>query len=90
MKLAPDTMKALDAWLNHSTWSTNHPLDMNRFYDFVDQYQKTHGYTMDEPALWGIIETRFGDTLTNAQRKTIRTQISVAYRILEFLQQTGR
>jgi len=51
MKLSSETEKKLDAWVKVDTWHTNHVLDMDRWYDFVNQYQRDHGYSIDESAL---------------------------------------
>ena len=93
MQLQPDTDNALNTWLGPSPWSTNHPLDMERFYDFVDQYQKDYGYTIDENALREEIEsrvTRYGGSVSEELRDIIRSRISLAYKILDFLKRTNR
>lgn len=93
MQLQPDTDNALNTWLGPSSWSTNHPLDMERFYDFVDQYQKDHGYTTDDDALREEIETRvtrYDGSVSEELRDIIRSRISLAYKILDFLKRTNR
>lgn len=95
MQLKPNTEKALDAWLGPETWHTNHDEDMNRWYDFVNQYQRDHGYTIDEVALRETIEykltKKIGERFDNEiLRKEIRERISLAYNILDFLEHTGR
>lgn len=57
MNLKSDTEKALETWLLTSTWDSGHPLDWDRFYKFVDQYQKDHGFSIDEPALRDIMKS---------------------------------
>ncbi len=56
MQLKSNTEKTLDTWLNAGTWHTNHPSDMERWFGFVDQYQREHGFTIDEAALCETIE----------------------------------
>lgn len=95
MQLKPNTEKALNVWLDAGTWHTGHPTDMDRWYDFVDQYQREHGFTIDEVVLRKNIEDkltkktgkRFGNEVL---RNEIREQISLAYKILDFLKHTGR
>lgn len=90
MILKPTTKDALDAWIGPSTWATRDDRDMNRFYDFVSQYQKDHGYTIDESGLLEIIEQKLGGEPSTEEQETIRERISLAYNILDFLKHTGR
>ena len=89
MNLSPKTEEKLEAWIGPSTWHTNHPSDMDRWYDFVDQYQRDHGYTIDEVALREHIERKIGGGVNKSLRNIIREQISLAYHILDFLKRTG-
>jgi hypothetical protein len=95
MQLKPNTEKTLDVWLGLSTWYTNNTTNMDHWYGFVDQYQKEHGFEIDEAALRGIIEHKLtkitGTRFDNEHfRKKIRERISLAYNILDFLRHTGR
>jgi hypothetical protein len=92
MELKASTSEALNRWLGPATWYKRHPFDMRRFYDFVDQYQKDHGYEIDESALREEIEHRVSRTgsVNEDLRDTIRSRISLAYNILDFLERTGR
>lgn len=90
MKLSSETEKKLDAWVKVDTWPTNHKFDMDRWYDFVNQYQKDHGYSIDESALREIIEKKVEGNVNDLLREEIRTRISLAYNILDFLNRTGR
>ena len=89
MKLSKASENALDAWLGASTWHTNHDSDMDRWYRFVDQYQRDHGFSIDEPDLREKIEAKVGG-VNEVLRDMIREQISLAYSILDFLKCTGR
>lgn len=80
----------LQAWVGPSTWHTSHDLDMDRWYDFVDQYQRDHGYTIDEVALREHIEHKLEGRVNENLRDIIRQRISLAYSILDFLKRTGR
>ena len=90
MQLSPEVEGKLDTWIKVGTWYTKHPSDMDRWYDFVNQYQKDHGYSIDEIALREIIERKVTDRVTDSLRKEIRDRISLAYDILDFLKRTGR
>ena len=95
MQLEPNSEKALNTWLNAGTWYTGHPSDMDRWYDFVDQYQREHGFTINEVALRENIEGKLtkktGKHLDNESIcNEIQEQITLAYKILDFLKHTGR
>lgn len=90
MQLSPEAEQKLDAWVKVDTWHTNHIFDMERWFDFVDQYQKDHGYSIDEVALREIIERKVTDGVTDSLREEIKARISLAYNILDFLKRTGR
>ncbi len=93
MEFELDTSEALNRWMGPETWTTDHPTDMNRFYNFVNQYQIDHGYTINETALREEIERRVsnrGGVIGESLRDFIRRRISLAYNILDFLKQTGR
>jgi hypothetical protein len=90
MQLKPSTDDALHKWLGSETWYTLDDFDMNLFYDFVNQYQKDHGFIIDEPALSDIIKRKIGDGVGKEIREYIRNYISIACNILDFLKHTGR
>lgn len=90
MQLNPDTEKALNKWIMTETWHSGHDLDMDRFYDFVNQYQKDYGFRFDEPALYEIIKRKVVAGIDEQIERIIREHISIARRILDFLKQTGR
>ncbi len=92
MQLKQTTMAALDVWVKPSTWYRGGYDDMRRFYRFVSQYQWDHGC---------VIVPDFGETIINAakanghpitseQSKAIENFISLAYKILDFLEETSR
>lgn len=90
MQLKPDTAKALNEWLGPSTWYTDHESDVSHWYDFVNQYQKDHGFTIDEPGLREVIERKVKGAVNDQLRAIIRKRISLACNILDFLKRTGR
>jgi hypothetical protein len=90
MQLSTEAEVALDAWLGASTWHSGHDADMDRWYVFVDRYQRDHGFHIDEPALQGLIEKKPGGNVTKDLKHVIRENISLAFRILDFLKCTNR
>lgn len=89
MKMTPATDKALDGWALPSTWHTPHANDMERWYGFVDQYQRDHGFQVDETALRERIEQKVGGVSENL-RDVIRERVSLMVDILDFLRVTKR
>lgn len=90
MNLSKPSQEKLLQWLGPRTWHTSHDLDMDRWYAFVDQYQRDHGYNIDETALREHIERLMTDTPNEYMRNAIQERISLAYRILDFLRHTRR
>jgi hypothetical protein len=90
MQLKPDTEKALNAWLGSATWWTNKPLDMARFYDFVDQYLLDHGFSLEVAGLWKLIcekSNSFADEVGNGfLDEVIQNRIGLAIKILTYWQ----
>ena len=92
MQLKPNTQTALEAWLV-PTWDSGHALDEERFYKFVDQYQKDHGFSIDEAGLRDEIKRTAlvkGRPVGSHQDNLIHESVSLAYKILDFLKATGR
>jgi hypothetical protein len=93
MKLKPKSDETLERWLHLDTFFKRDLRDMNRFYDFVDVYQREHGYCIDEVALREEIETRvtrYGGSVSEELRDIIRDRISLAIDILDFIKRTRR
>jgi hypothetical protein len=67
---------------------------MDRWFRFVNAYQRDHGYTIDEVWLRERIDARHavlhGSRLSEDLLENVREQISLAYKILDFLKATGR
>ena len=89
MQLTDDAKNALEAWLELNTWSTDHPADMERWYDFVDRYRKDHGFEIDEAALREVIQTVVGPPVSEHLGNVIASRISLANSILDFLRHTA-
>ncbi len=92
MNLSPETRIKLESWANTPTWFTGHPNDTQRFFEFVDQYSRSHGNFADEAMIQGVIasitKTSIGDN--NALEEKIRDRVSLMVEILDFLKVTGR
>ena len=63
---------------------------MDRWYGFVDQYQRDHGFTIDEAALREKIEAKIGGDVNEDLQNIIQKRIYLAVDILEFLEWTKR
>ena len=92
MQLKPQTEAALDRWLV-PTWDSGRPYDSERFYKFVDQYQKDHGFSIDDADMREQIKRRAiakGRPYGSHQETVVYEAVSLAYKILDFLKATGR
>jgi hypothetical protein len=93
MALKPATKAALDAWIRSATWDSEHPEDMQRFYQFLSLYQKEYGFALDEDALRKEIQAAAqakGHAFGEQQEDLLERLIDLAYDILDFLKATGR
>lgn len=92
MNLSRESEARLENWANMDTWSSNHDLDLHRFFKFISQYANDHGHAVDESLLKDkiglITQTPTGDD--NAREEIIRERISLMVEILDFLKVTGR
>jgi hypothetical protein len=92
-KLKPKSDEALGLWLSPVTWFKENLNDLNGFYDFVDLYQREHGYSIDEVALREEIESRVTKQrgrVNEELRDIIRDRISLAIDILDFIKRSKR
>jgi len=93
MELKRETSEALDAWLGPETWDSLHHEDDRRFYLFVSQYQRDHGFSIYEVALRDEIKNRVtekGRAFGSYQENLVHELVNTAYNILRFLQATER
>lgn len=92
MQLRETTIAALDAWVTPSTWYRGGYDDMRRFYRFVSQYQRDHGCVIFPDLGETLIRAAKakGHPIGNEQQKAVENFISLAYKILDFLEETGR
>lgn len=90
MDLASESASRLQSWLAADTWHTRDRSDMQRWYRFVDQYQREHGFDLDETVMFETIEHLIEGGVNEPMREEIRHRIYVARTILDFLECTGR
>ena len=90
MELSPKSSEALSKWLALDIWYTPHLSDMKRFYEFIDYYQREHGYSLDENSLQEEIGERANVQRNESMIPIIRNRVSLAHTILEFLEHTKR
>jgi hypothetical protein len=72
---------------------TMHALDMGRFWDFVDQYNKDHGFSVDEMALRDLMcekEKALSGGCSEEMVRIFGERISLMLNVLEFLKHTDR
>jgi hypothetical protein len=93
VQLKPETSRFLNGWLGIDSWKSPHSNDMNRWYDFISQYQRDHGYALDERGLVEEIEQRHRQRerdIGPEERTIIESRVNLARQILEFLERTRR
>ncbi len=93
MLLKANTEAALNEWVGSSTWDSGQHEDKRRFYQFVNQYQKDHGCVLYESELREQIKSTAkakGYLIGSDQEKAIQDFVSLAYKIIEFLELTER
>ena len=90
MELHPESSKALDRWLVSGNWHKSNDPDMNKFYEFINQYQKEYGYYIEELELQREIVSRANAEENDALLSIIRERVNLAVTILDFLKQTAR
>ena len=91
MELHPESQDKLSQWIKARTWNTDDLGDMNRWYAFVDAYQREHGYTIPMSALRDHIGDMIdlGGDLDERLWRVIWRRIGLAQDILEFLEYTA-
>ncbi len=93
MQLKANTEVALNEWVKSPTWDSGQHEDRRRFYQFVNQYQKDHGSVIYESELREQIKSAAnakGHPISSDQEKAIQDFVSLAYKVLEFLETTRR
>jgi len=59
MKLSPISLKAYEIWITTETWYTGHPLDKERFYNFVRTFVAVSRKEVNEVSLKQDIISRY-------------------------------
>lgn len=98
MILPDNTNKKLKSWIGWNTWHSNHDNDMNRFFEFVNEYSKEVGFNIEKSSLLETIadiaeipkEERVIEEGEPNLYSIINGKISLMYNILDFLKATRR
>ncbi len=92
MQLREASSAALEAWVAPLNWARNGYEDMRRFYRFLSQYQKDHGSVILPDLRQTIISAARakGHPIGKEQEKVVENLTALAYKILDFLEETGR
>ncbi len=92
MQLREASSAALEAWIAPLNWARNGYEDMRRFYRFLSQYQKDHGSVILPDLRQTIISAARakGHPIGKEQEKVVENLTALAYKILDFLEETGR
>jgi hypothetical protein len=87
------TEQALDHWITPSTWDSLNHTDTAKFYEFVSQYQKDHGFAMDERFMRDTIKEVVmakGHPFGRLEADFVHKCVSVARNVLDILSATRR
>jgi hypothetical protein len=93
LDLKTTSAAALDDWLGPESWDSGEPEDEARFYRFVSEYAKEHGFSMDPNELRQLIARtvlKKGHPVGHPQLEAILDHLMSMGCILDFLQATGR
>lgn len=93
MELKTNTTAALDEWLGPESWNSGEHEDEARFYRFVSEYQKEHGFSVNPNELRQLIaRTVFKNShpVGHPQLEAILDHLMSMGCILDFLRATGR
>ena len=85
--------KALDHWISPSMWDSSHHTDEAKFFQFVSQYQKDHGFSVDEDVMRDTIKQVVmakGHPFGQPQADFVHKRVALARNVLDFLSATGR
>ena len=63
----PSTKEKLQIWASNNNWSASHPLDMERFWDFVTEAYRNGDNQISEDEFYSFLSTFYSDedTLTD-------------------------
>nr|WP_158651843.1 hypothetical protein [Marinobacterium profundum] len=91
MNLSEDVLKKLNQWIKSETWHSDHDLDAERFYGFIDAYEKENGpHISDEAILAETIAIQGGIDTSSQLFDVILERVSLMYTILDFVKFTHR
>ena len=87
MQLTLETDTALNEWVGSRTWDSDRPVDRRRFYRFVDQFKKDHGYSMKGSYIRALIEQKVrakGHRFGPHEEERVHEYLARARNILDF------
>jgi len=93
MTFSSATEQALDRWISPRTWDSLTHTDAAKFFQFVSQYQKDHGFFMDEGLMRDSIKQAVitkGHPFGQPQAEFVHKCVALARNVLDFLSATGR
>lgn len=91
MKFHPDVENALHRFLSAPTWFKGNEEDVNRWYEFVDAYERKHGCDLVDAELRRELVSRVtvkGRALHEHLEGAISQRVDDAVAILGFLKHT--
>lgn len=93
MDLKISTTAALDDWVGPESWDSGEHEDEARFYRFVSEYQREHGFSVNPNELRQLIARavlKKGHPVGHPQLEAILDHLMYMGCILDFLRATGR
>ena len=90
MNLSDECENKLKIWVGAETWSSNHDLDMNRFYHFVNAYKIYHGCHISDESILSETIAGYAKVATNSELfEIIKERVSLMCDILDFIKITS-
>ena len=90
MNISEECVEKLKEWVAVDTWHTNHDLDMDRFYKFIQAYHLENGcHISDESILAETIANYAGIDSSSPLFDTLSDCVSLLYSILDYLKVTA-
>jgi len=84
MQFAPEVAEAFKTWVGIRSWASGHPLDRQRFHEFVHAYSRAHGTRIDESGLRDAILSTATTPANEHHRDAAREHARTMVKILDF------
>lgn len=89
MSLPSKTQAALESWLCQPSWTSSHPLDKKRFYEFAESYCLDYSLAPSEESVTEVIKgtlTRlYPDSSLSPQQNKILSYTKKVITLAEYL-----